>query len=119
MEGKLLFVYCAALVISFLGSMVAVYATMQVLKIDANTSAVGEKGHTRGYNLRKLVLFGILSPIGSAFATGFTFIDGLSLFTVLAAVFTVLQAVSVTYMATSVAEAPAIRAHNVTKLKTA
>lgn len=116
MAGWMLKLYIFAMVMSVLMEMAGVYHMMQVLKIDASSSAVGVGGADRKKNLQRFVAFAVLGPLGSALALGVAIsLDGGWLM-VLALSFTIMQAVSASYMAVNIVEPPQ-RADNVTTLK--
>ncbi len=107
MEGKILFTYVAALLLSFVASMASAGYMIQVFRIDANLDE-GTVGVRNSY-LWWFTIYATVAPLGSAFATGFTFVVGFSLFTALAFLMMALQCCATIYMAANAIESPALR----------
>lgn len=70
MTGFMLFLFIVGIVLSIAAGLATFYHAMQILKIDANTSAVGVGGRDRSKNLRDFIFFAILAPSFALFSFG-------------------------------------------------
>lgn len=108
MTGWMLLLFVVGIVLSMFSSLGAFCCAMQILKIDASSSAVGIKGRSRTDNLRDFLLGAILAPTFACMSFGIALSLEKGWYMVaLSLAITFMQAVSAPYIAINIVEPPA------------